>query len=394
MSYSRLVAVLSMVLLLGAGVFSSPAKAEVSFDFFYSNLGHSGNWSVSAQYGQVWQPSVYTAGWNPYYDGHWVYTDVGWTWVSDYEWGAIAYHYGTWVTDPALGWVWVPGYTWAPSWVVFRTGPDYIGWAPVAPGFSVGISAGFPAPSINSFVFVSSGNFLAPRVRECIVPASRTAVFVNQTRVVNSLVVENNIVVNRGPDVSIIERASGHSVRPVPIERVSRVAPEGHLSRAELRVSPGREGHGIRAAEPVFQNNSPRPSREREQAEPNRTPRPPERGPDSRRFQERRQKDRKPPDVASGSERNGGGGRLRQDPRSTRQARAEPRVPVAPQPERKAQAPRNPSRLERPHRSAPAPETVRAPSRDSSRQAPSSRPAGKGKKDKKPPPSDHGKGQH
>src|SRR5262249_47353877 len=159
-----------------------------------------GSWLVSSQFGRVWQPGIYVAGWHPYYDGHWTYSDLGWIWVSDYDWGAIPYHYGTWVEDPILGWVWVPGYIWAPSWVVFRTGPEYIGWAPVSPRFSVGLSAAYGAPVSGSFVFVSAGNFLAPRVRTFIVPQSRTSVIIRNTRVVNHLTVERNVVVNRGPD--------------------------------------------------------------------------------------------------------------------------------------------------------------------------------------------------
>ncbi len=145
---------------LFAGCVSIPAPASadvgISFDFFYSDLSPHGDWLVSASYGRVWQPAGYGTGWNPYYDGHWIYTDVGWTWVSDYEWGAVPYHYGTWVVDAELGWVWVPGYVWAPAWVVFRTGPDYIGWAPVPVDYSVGMSIGSAPYSPELFVFVAS----------------------------------------------------------------------------------------------------------------------------------------------------------------------------------------------------------------------------------------------
>src|SRR5438445_2432076 len=146
--------VLSIVLLLLAGA-SSPARADVSFDFFYSNLSPYGSWQASARYGRVWQPSLYASDWNPYYDGHWVYADVGWTWVSDYEWGAIPYHYGTWVEDPEIGWVWVPGTVWAPAWVVFRTGPDYIGWAPVSPGLTSGVPTRLSAAAPGRWRFLS-----------------------------------------------------------------------------------------------------------------------------------------------------------------------------------------------------------------------------------------------
>src|SRR5512143_1789772 len=92
-------ALLAIAILLLAGVLAPPAHAQVSFDLAYSNLSQSGSWLVSAQYGHVWQPREYNRDWNPYYDGHWVYTDMGWAWVSDYQWGAIPYHYGTWVMD-------------------------------------------------------------------------------------------------------------------------------------------------------------------------------------------------------------------------------------------------------------------------------------------------------
>jgi hypothetical protein len=259
---------LAIVLVFLSSIGSPPARAaaNVSFDFFYSNLSSHGSWMVSGEYGNVWQPDVYDADWNPYYDGHWVYTDLGWTWVSDYSWGAVPYHYGTWVMDADYGWVWVPGYTWAPSWVVFRTGPDYIGWAPVAPSFSVGFSLGYSQPYAGSFVYVSSGDFLAPRMRSCIIPRSRTSFIVNRTHIVNNLVVENNIVVNRGPDLRLIERSSGRNLRPVRIEQVRNVAPEPRISRARLQIDTQRARHGIRVAEPVrdqrWMQEGRRPDRE------------------------------------------------------------------------------------------------------------------------------------
>jgi hypothetical protein len=244
--------VLAALALLLVGGFSSPASAEVSFNYFYSSLSPHGSWLVSARYGRVWQPSAYTPGWNPYLDGHWVYSDLGWTWVSDYAWGADTYHYGTWAQDPSAGWVWVPGYTWAPSWVVFRTGPDYIGWAPVSPGFSVGVSVGAGAPASGAFLFVSSRNFLAPRVRAFAVPEARTRVILDRTTIVNTnITIEKNVVVNRGFNPAIVERACGRHVHTVPIEQVSRVASGPRFERSQIYVDPARAGRGYRAAEPV-----------------------------------------------------------------------------------------------------------------------------------------------
>ena len=230
---------------------AAAVSAQVSFDFFYSSLSPHGSWVVSAEYGRVWQPGVYAPDWNPYYDGHWEYADVGWVWVSDYEWGAIPYHYGTWVADSRFGWVWVPGYTWAPAWVVFRTGPDYIGWAPVAPSFAVGVSFGSAAPVSGSFLFVSTRDFCAPRIRTYVVPDTRARTIVNNTTIVNNLVVQNNIVVNRGPDVRVVEAASRRKIQVAQVESIPRVAPFSQVRRQELAIAPERGRHQVRAAEPA-----------------------------------------------------------------------------------------------------------------------------------------------
>ncbi len=226
------------------------ASTGVSFDLFYSNLSPHGTWLVSAEYGRVWQPREYDRDWNPYYDGRWVYSDYGWTWVSDYSWGAIPYHYGTWYADSRYGWVWVPGTVWAPSWVVFRTGPDYIGWCPVSPRFSVSASFGFDEPRGDMFVFVSSRDFLSPRIRTAVVVDNRRTTIINNTRIVNNITVENHIVVNRGVDVATVERASGRQVRRYRIEEVARVAPGRTVDREQLRAD--RQGsRELRATEPV-----------------------------------------------------------------------------------------------------------------------------------------------
>ena len=232
-------AILGIAMLSLFGLGSTPSQAaQVSFDFFYSNLSPQGSWYSSAEYGQVWRPYDVDYNWNPYYDGHWVYTDLGWTWVSDYEWGSIPYHYGTWVMDANLGWVWVPGYVWAPAWVVFRSGPDYIGWAPVAPGFSLGMSFGAPLPATSSFVFVPARSFMAPRIRTYAVPASRVRGVYRSTNVVSSPALRHDAVVTRGPDPSVVARASRQPVRHTSIESVSRMTPlDRRVTRGSAHVT-------------------------------------------------------------------------------------------------------------------------------------------------------------
>ncbi len=114
-------------------------EGGASFQTFYDSLGSQGTWVQSGEYGYVWQPQVDDPNWAPYTAGHWVYTDDGWTWVSDEPWGWATYHYGRWVNLDGTGWCWVPGYTWAPAWVSWRYGGGYCGWAPLPPDSFVGI---------------------------------------------------------------------------------------------------------------------------------------------------------------------------------------------------------------------------------------------------------------
>ena len=106
----------------------------VSYQTFYDNLAPYGQWVSDPQYGNVWVPNE-GGDFRPYGSrGHWVMTDYGNTWVSDDPWGWACYHYGRWTYDPYYGWVWIPGYEWAPSWVSWRFGGGYSGWAPLGPG--------------------------------------------------------------------------------------------------------------------------------------------------------------------------------------------------------------------------------------------------------------------
>jgi hypothetical protein len=116
-----------------------PSDDSISFQTFYNALASEGTWIQSSDYGYIWQPNVTDPNWAPYTVGHWVYTDDGWTWVSDEPWGWATYHYGRWVNLDGQGWCWVPGYTWAPAWVSWRYGDGYAGWAPLPPDSFVGV---------------------------------------------------------------------------------------------------------------------------------------------------------------------------------------------------------------------------------------------------------------
>ncbi|HET6348804.1 MAG TPA: DUF6600 domain-containing protein [Candidatus Krumholzibacteria bacterium] len=98
----------------------------------FNDLDYYGQWYQVDPYGWVWRPTVITD-WQPFTNGHWIWTQYGWMWVDYDPWGWATSHYGYWVTDFRLGWIWIPDYQWSPvqcDWMVYD---DYICWAPVPP---------------------------------------------------------------------------------------------------------------------------------------------------------------------------------------------------------------------------------------------------------------------
>ncbi len=91
-------------------------------------LNRYGDW-VSIEGSNYWRPQV-DADWQPYWQGRWIYTPAGLTWVSYEPWGWVPYHYGSWDYFPTYGWVWAPGYRWAPAWVYWYWGASHVGWCP------------------------------------------------------------------------------------------------------------------------------------------------------------------------------------------------------------------------------------------------------------------------
>jgi hypothetical protein len=131
----------SAQLSVGAGVQVGPrGHASVDLGFFYDSLASYGNWIERPSYGWVWTPRDVSSSWRPYQAGHWVWSDEGWTWLTDEPYGWATYHYGRWYQDPEIGWAWVPGNDWAPAWVSWQEGNDYVGWAPLPPGANVNAS--------------------------------------------------------------------------------------------------------------------------------------------------------------------------------------------------------------------------------------------------------------
>jgi len=250
-SYLR-TAVYAAALLLGgvsADAVLSVANAQedvaVSFDSFHHQLAPYGDWVYSDRWGEVWIPTDVPDDFQPYGTaGYWADTDeYGWTWISDYEWGDIPFHYGRWVNDPDDGWLWIPGYVWGPGWVVWRSNDRYTGWMPMPPDdeFLRGDEGGNASLSVSiggltlRFAnddddygysrwygrdygrdrFASNWFFIDTRYmgerdyRRHLAPRANYTTIINDTRNITKYTVVNNYIVNRSVDPDAVRRAGG-----------------------------------------------------------------------------------------------------------------------------------------------------------------------------------------
>jgi hypothetical protein len=84
---------------------------EIIYGEFYDGLSPNGHWVNYPPYGYVWIPATYS--YIPKStNGHWVYTDDGWLWKSNYDWGKAPFRYPCWNFDQAHGWYFVPDIMW------------------------------------------------------------------------------------------------------------------------------------------------------------------------------------------------------------------------------------------------------------------------------------------
>jgi hypothetical protein len=257
----------------------APAVAQaddgIDFDTFHDQLAQYGDWVYSDRWGEVWIPGDVPEDFTPYgTNGYWADTDeYGWTWVSNYAWGDIPFHFGRWVNDPDAGWLWIPGYVWSPAWVIWRSNGQYIGWMPTPPdpeflgigGASVGISSGGFGISVDyadtggyygysqwygsdynedrfasNWVFVDTAHIADRDFGRYRAPRAQYATIIHNTTNITNYTVVNNYIVNRSVDPRIVQRASGHAVVSVHIDQVIKrpqfIAPADRGRQVQARM--------------------------------------------------------------------------------------------------------------------------------------------------------------
>ena len=248
----RLLLVVAVVAFLFPAVRQTEA-VDISIDFFYDNIGDGGSWVEVADYGYCWQPAVAVSNrsWRPYTDGYWAYTDVGWTWVSYEDFGWATYHYGRWIRLRGRGWVWVPGRDWGPAWVSWRTGGDYVGWAPLPP--RGGGDVFYDSRPITAQVDVDFDigplyyNFIdvryvgEPVLRERIFAPEQNVVYITKTVNVTNITYRDNQVYNYGPDYNSLNRYSTRPIQRLTLQRDSNIDPiAAARSRSLMKVQGDR----------------------------------------------------------------------------------------------------------------------------------------------------------
>jgi hypothetical protein len=244
-----------------------------AYQQFESQLAPYGSWEDVPSYGQVWMPSTNVVGadFSPYATGgHFVMSDYGWTWVSDWDWGWAPFHYGRWMVLGGRGWCWIPGTAWGPAWVDWRWGGGYVGWAPMAPrGVVIGPPRGVRGPW-RFTVAAQLGSRNVAYLPSRVVPSvwSRTTVVHNAQNVNFGAA---SVRFNAGPPARAVAAATGRAVTPVALNQMGpRAAPRAGIaprlnapvqSRPWLQSRPigGTFAHPVPGARTLGAASGPRP---------------------------------------------------------------------------------------------------------------------------------------
>ncbi|MCX6163557.1 MAG: hypothetical protein NTU73_01640 [Ignavibacteriae bacterium] len=180
----------------------------------------------------VWKPSpdLTIAGsvgetheYMPYSNGQWINTDEGWYFRGRTPYEETVSHHGRWVHSKHGGWMWVPGRVWAPAWVDWRQNDNYVSWAPLSPSiyFSAGNINMYPIDD-DDYVIVERRHFCDPEIYRYYNPyyEDGSRVSINLMIGTVGLVVVNNTIINRGPDVNIIQNFYSRNIELVNIHHV------------------------------------------------------------------------------------------------------------------------------------------------------------------------------
>jgi hypothetical protein len=265
----RIILVAAAVIGIAAPAAQAQVGVNVTIGGFYDELAPYGRW-VDCRYGRCWVPARVAADWQPYSNGQWIYTEYGWTWISNDPWGGSPYHYGTWTSIEGYGWSWVPGTVWAPAWVTWSYSNDYVGWAPLPPTVVFGAYGYARRPvglSQTQYVFLPTNRFVGGNVTAVRIPARQSAEIFRQTRPVTGFSVSGGIVRNMALPMTTIEHAAGRKIETRSIQGAGTAARAFSPGTAHLSVvAPASEVRAAAAARPQAASRPPEPPQQERHA--------------------------------------------------------------------------------------------------------------------------------
>ena len=199
----------------------------------------------------VWKPSTSLAVTNvegvtpvyvPYSNGNWINTNKGWYFKANTPAEETTSHYGRWVNSPTAGWLWVPGRVWAPAWVDWKQNDKYVSWAPLPPSvYMVNGSMSSPVIDNSNYVVVEKRYFLEPdvyRYNNTYNPSSESNIITGLASVAGLTLVDN-LLFNRGPEVSVIQTIYGREIGLVNIQQVRTFNEVRYTDREYYVYHPG-----------------------------------------------------------------------------------------------------------------------------------------------------------
>src|SRR5439155_23110527 len=134
------------------------------------------------------------------------------------------------------GWVWVPDTTWGPSWVDWRFGGGYVGWAPLPP---YGVNVVFDSYSPH-WCFVEAPFFTRPHVWSYAVPFERVHYAYSVSAPIRTQVTYGRARWYSGPAPTHIATAVGRPIAPVHVAppRPGVVTPVRAAAPSAIRAAP------------------------------------------------------------------------------------------------------------------------------------------------------------
>ena len=258
----------------------SISRRYVSEDVIgYEDLDGYGDWSTSADYGEVWYPTRVARNWAPYQDGHWAWVDPwGWTWVDNAPWGFAPSHYGRWAY---IGnrWGWLPCRSrersiYAPALVAFVGGSHFsiginigggepVGWFPLGPQdvyqppYQVTRNY-FTNINVTNVRVVNNTTIINNTYNNYITNSPGSSINYNNRNVPGAVtVVPRNVFTGARPVAGAAMKINPKDLAQAQVTPILRVAPNA----GSLGVRPGSRPAGVPVQRfeggPIFAHHSP-----------------------------------------------------------------------------------------------------------------------------------------